>query len=237
MNSDRTKVDWCFSQKSKDIGFWYYTKEKITNISKLGNKYSAQIADYNVEVLFSSITKDEIDDVECQCSYYENEDNYCPHVYALVCAASNIKKENINFDINYINKYTKLNQKQIKEQFNKKNIDMIDLDLLGFKYEDLFEEQTEPIFDYLDEYIESMPMEVLQQARLKTIKENGDTSYLIKQYKTKKEKKIPKNGISVFNLFSLKNNKNKKINNNSYEPYQFEEEELEEDDYYYEDLD
>jgi len=90
----------------------------------------------------------------------------------------------------------------------------------------------ERLFDYLDSFIESLPLEVLEQARLNTIKENGDTSILDQAIRNKKESK----NNSFFGLFSSKNDK-KVPKNNTYEPYQFEEEELEEDDYYYEDLD
>lgn len=81
--------------------------------------------------------------------------------------------------------------------------------------------------------MKSMPLEVLEQARLNTIKENGDTSILDKAIKHKKEKELKNK--SLFGLFSSK--KDKKIaKDNGYEPYQFEEE-LEDDDYHYEDLD
>lgn len=92
----------------------------------------------------------------------------------------------------------------------------------------------EPLFDYLDSFIENLPLEVLEQARLNTIKENGDTSILDQAIKNKKEKELKNK--SLFGLFSSK--KDKKIaKNNDYDPYQFEEEELEDDDYHYEDLD
>lgn len=92
----------------------------------------------------------------------------------------------------------------------------------------------EPLFDYLDGFIESMPLEVLEQARLNTIKENGDTSILDQAIKNKKAKESKNN--TFFGLFSSKKDK-KLTKNDEYEPYQYEEEELEDDDYYNEDVD
>jgi len=47
-----------------------------------------------------------------------------------------------------------------------------------------------------------MPLEVLEQARLNTIKENGDTSMLDKAIKNKKEKELKNK--SLFDLLSSK---------------------------------
>lgn len=92
----------------------------------------------------------------------------------------------------------------------------------------------EPLFDYLDDFIESMPLEVLEQARSNTIQEDGDTSILDQAIKNKKEKELKKQ--SLFGLFS--STKDKKIaKSKDYNSYQYEEEELEDDDYHYEDLD
>ena len=103
------------------------------------------------------------------------------------------------------------------------------------------EEDDERLFQYLDKYIESMPLEVLQQSRMKIKQENGDTSIIDKAIynKIQKEQKS-KNKLSLFEIIGLlftEKNKNKCSANSEYEPYQYEEEELEEDDYYYEDMD
>ena len=103
------------------------------------------------------------------------------------------------------------------------------------------EEDDKRLFQYLDEYIESLPLEVLEQSRMKIVQENGDTSIIDKAINNKiqKEQKL-KNKTSLFEIIGLlfsKKNKNDYINNNEYKPYQYEEEELEEDDYFYEDID
>lgn len=103
------------------------------------------------------------------------------------------------------------------------------------------EKDDRRLFQYLDAYIESLPLEVLEQSRMKIMQENGDTSIIDKAINNKiqKEQKL-KNKVSLFEIIGLlfsRKNKNNYINNNEYEPYQYDEEELEDDDYYYEDMD
>lgn len=242
MKTERTKVDWCFSDKSRDVGYWYYTNDLITNVSKKENIYTCNCDKYNTMIQFYNNRKEEIDDLECTCSFYENEDNFCPHVYALVCYVFKVFKRESVYNNKLLEKYKNANITKIKKEFDNGNIDIIDLDILGYKYEELFPDRNnDTLFDKLDTYIESMPMDVLEKAKEQMILEGGDSSILDKAIKNKlKRKKI---GGSIFKefllgLFTDSGNNKKEFTNLSerdYEPYQFEEEELEEDDYYYED--
>ena len=72
MQTERTKVDWCFNEKVKEVGYWYYVNDLVTNISKNGNIYSCNIDKYDTRVEFSTNRKEEIDDLECDCPFYEN---------------------------------------------------------------------------------------------------------------------------------------------------------------------
>lgn len=124
-------------------------------------------------------------------------------------------------------------------------------------------EEDKELFEYLDQRIEELPMEVLEKTKEKTISENGDTEILDKAInnKIKKQKEQEKmlqrerklNRKSIFwtlistifgaskdnkklnNDFDLTSFEQEEINKGNYEPYQFEEEELEDDDYYFED--
>lgn len=254
MQTERTKVDWCFNEKAKEVGYWYYVNDLVTNISKNGNIYSCDIDKYNTRVEFSTNRKEEIDDLECDCSFYENEDNFCPHVYALVCYAFKVLKKSSGYSTKLLEKYKNKNINKIKKEFDNGNIDLMDLDILGYKYESLFPDRNnEPLFDRLDEYIESMPMEVLEKAKNQTILEGEDTSILDKAIKNKLaqqkkleeqerlERKRMRRAIfagfidGLFNSGKGSKQEQTNIYEKDYEPYQFEEEELEEDDYYYED--
>lgn len=254
MQTERTKVDWCFNEKAKEVGYWYYVNDLVTNIAKNGNIYSCNIDKYNTRVEFSTNRKEEICDLECDCSFYENEDNFCPHVYALVCCAFKVLKKSSEYSTKLLEKYKNININKIKKDFDNGIIDLMDLDILGYKYESLFPDRNnEPLFDRLDEYIESMPMEVLEKAKNQTILEGEDTSILDKAIKNKlaQQKKLEEQERlerkrmrrTIFAGFidglfnSSKGSKQEQTNiyEKDYEPYQFEEEELEEDDYYYED--
>ena len=115
-----------------------------------------------------------------------------------------------------------------------------------------YEDSDDPLIRSLDAYIESLPMEVLEKLDEENIKNDYDPRIIRKAIynKQKRKEKLDKenrrksiiglfNSISVFfNIFSNTKSKGKsKDILKDYEPYQFEEEELEEDDYHYDDLD
>lgn len=145
--------------------------------------------------------------------------------------------------------------------------------------------QEDPLFEYLDNYIASMPREVLNKVREDSIANGEDTEIIDRalkiqnknqkaidriskkldkiaqgieqqtneieeinkiynQRKQMQEEKQSKSSISLSDIVagvalgSLLTSKNKgKAESNGYDPWNFEEEELEEDDFYYEDID
>lgn len=256
MKTERTKFDWCFNDKVKEVGYWYYVNDLVHNVSKKGNVYSCNVDKYNTMLEFETNRKEDIDDLECTCSFYDNEDNFCPHVYALVCHIFNVSKEASSFDIDNLEKYKHVNVNKIKKEFDKGNLDIIDLDLLGYNYEELFPDRNnDPLLDKLDKYIESMPMEVLEKARKQDILEGEDTRILDKAIKNKithqkqleKKNKLERkrmrkvmfkgflDGLFGGNDNQCSSNDELESWKKDYEPYNFEEEELEDDDYYYDD--
>lgn len=130
-----------------------------------------------------------------------------------------------------------------------------------------------PIFDALDNYFASLPLNVLEEARKQNIENGEDTEIIDKaikerirkdaelkktqekivekerQYQREKRKVIRKSILAgIFSSFidnSINSNENSycdltsfekdQVNNGNYELFQFEEEELEDDDFYYED--
>ena len=117
----------------------------------------------------------------------------------------------------------------------------------------IYKKSNDPLIRKLDTYIENTPLEVLEKVSEDNIKNDRDNRIIEKGIKNKKKKSIKENKQSIFaginSFFSLFTSSSKNTNDNSnyssieeeeiakgnYEPYQFEEEDLEEDDYYYED--
>ena len=120
MQKERTEVDWCFKDNTKKVGYWYYVNNSLTNISNNSNVYYCNVENSKTKVEFSS-NKEEIEDLECSCSYYENEDNYCPHVYALVCYAFNVPKEPSKYSIKILEKYN--NPNEIKKELEEEKLE------------------------------------------------------------------------------------------------------------------
>ena len=245
---EKTNLDWHFNDKVKEVGYWYYVNDLVTNISVKNNVYSCDCGKYKTSIQFCGNKKEEIDELECSCSFYENEDNFCPHIYALVCYVFNVVKEDSKYNIKLLEKYKNNDVNKIKKDFDNGKIDLIDLDILGYKYEKLFPDRnSEVLLENLNKYIENIPIDILEKAKNDALLENEDTSILNNAIKKKsvhnkeREEKLKQKIIrNIFKAFIsglfigdklLKN----EVYEKDYESYQFEEDELEEDDYYYDD--
>lgn len=105
------------------------------------------------------------------------------------------------------------------------------------------------IYDVIEEKIESIPLELLREIRVKMINEKSDTKVIdkiINQKESNEEIELTNTDLlHMISLVNLTNNltknsnlmswEQKEVDNGNYEPYNFEEEELEEDDYYFDD--
>lgn len=120
------------------------------------------------------------------------------------------------------------------------------------KWEDENEyyDENDPLIKSLDNYIASLPLDLLEKVRIQNIKDNFDNDIIDKAIKTKKENlrkqkeeekalKKAKRGSFFAAIGNLLSSSNKKSSDDlfGYESYQYEEEEKEEDDYHYDDLD
>lgn len=104
------------------------------------------------------------------------------------------------------------------------------------------------VYSTIDETLANLDITVLEKVRQESIK-NGESTEILdkaieerkKRDKLIKEEKSLNKGIGLLGfisgLFQKKPKSNKLIEDKEYEPYNFEEEELEEDDYHNDDLD
>lgn len=117
------------------------------------------------------------------------------------------------------------------------------------------------IFDEIDDTLASLDSSFLKKARKEIIKNNGDTEVIDKAIEERKRrdkiiekeerqnKKIIRDAAIIgiasglipnkktSNHVDLMSSEKDLVSKGEYEPYQFEEQELEDDDYYYDDLD
>ena len=208
---ERTSHDWSFTEKCKNVGYWYYVNNYVSNVLKEGNKYSSKVDKYNVSVEFDDSLKTNLDDYICECCLHECEDNFCPHVYALLCYAFNVEKEKIDFNLDYLKQYKNLSKDKIKKEFNNKKLDIIDLDILGYNYEELFNnEEKEETYDLSNN--------------------NGCLIFgglLVGLLSSNNKENTHNNDLESWQQDLVKKG--------SYDSTSFEEEDLEDDDYYFED--
>ena len=168
----------------------------------------------------------------------------------------------INSGIDSIYKIEEL--KELKKIMKEYNFDLSYINEAIYNLKNnVYKESNDPLIRKLDAYIESTPMEVLEKVSEYNIKNDEDNRIIQKAIKNKKKKikelnnqkrkNVISNTLGAFSILdailSLFSSSTKRNNSNysdvendeilkgNYEPYQFEEEDLEEDDYYYDDLD
>lgn len=224
------------------------------------------------------ISNDEIDLLNKEdLEYYINDDgSSCLDLDGLLRVKYNSNKYNYtDFDIEILDDNINEMIEEIKD-INELEKYKIIMKNYGFstsfidkriynKKNGIIEELDDPLLISLNDYIASMPMEVLEKVRkdeaannegteiidraIITKKQNGGLQKLQKKEESKSRRKVGLLGLLSGLFFSNTNNKSSVItdglmpweedlvNKGEYEPHQFEEEELEEDDYYFEDDD
>ena len=176
-------------------------------------------------------------------------------------------KSNSNLFDKVINKRNILNIKAIEDMNKEEleyilyDCELSVVDLLRLftcmKKYDFNDFANETVKDYLKESIEDKELDELKEIRKEALKYNVDTKILddyIKAALSKKYKRNKKSGVSLSKAllmsFLLSDTKGANysdsdlmpweedtVKNGGYEPFNFEEENLEEDDFYYDDLD
>ena len=104
-----------------------------------------------------------------------------------------------------------------------------------------YEYDESDLFKLIDEKLSNTDLEILIKAKKQLKKEGKDTSIIDKAIKentsSQNKKNVKRKSILSEIIKNILNNKEDKkvVKNKNYEDYNFEEEELEDDDYYFED--
>lgn len=236
-----------------------YQNNKIKNLNNENNKYKAIVQgteDYNVEVEFDD--NDKIKNMKCTCSYYKKSNN-CKHISAVVFATKlRPYYEKIN---NYIDKELELLKTKYKNS-NEKNkiienkIKKIENDLIEKQglYQrlniaidiNIVEEDLEREIYYTKKAAENINRkheeEIRQTQSLKRKKHKPGILFGLLSWLFKVSNEVNKE-THDFKEYTDKELRNwdldddqiKEVREGNQEPWDFEEENLEEDDYYYED--
>lgn len=271
---DKSIYDNQFSPQIRARGERYFDQNKITNYESNNNNYNCIITGTNNYK--TSLTLDQnnnITNMNCTCPYYQDKNNNCKHIYALLykikCSNNKkiIKKEIEKYNQNIEKLVTKAYNHMLNNSTKYKDKDITKV----YYYYNDYKKYTSENTYYQNNYIlEDKLLEIL----INTINLSNELRYNIEKI-LKKEKidSYPSldtieeinnnpNRIRLIDVFDDKyprtyKRKHKKIrykytkqeldnygledwqqdlvNKGEYEPYNFEEEDLEDDDYYFED--
>ena len=267
---DKSIYDNQFSPQIRVRGERYFDQNKIINYTYNNNYYNCIVtgtSNYN-----TSITLDEnnnITNMNCTCPYYQDKNNNCKHIYALLykikCSNNKtiIKKEiekyNINIEklvtksYNYItnnkSKYENINVSNIYTYYrNYKNYssvnnnyknnyilenELLDILINTINLSNKLRYNIEKILQ--KEIIESNP----KLDNIEKLTKNPNRLRLVDVFDDKyprKHKKLRyKYTKQELDNYGLEDWQQDLVNKKEYEPWNFEEEELEDDDYYFED--
>lgn len=242
-------------------GIQYFIQNKIQDLNKQDNKYTAIVKgtnDYNVSITFSN---DDILSATCNCPYYEDKKEYCKHIYSVLY---NVKcKDNLLIINNILQEYI-TKEKEIIYKFKNSKVKFNNKNSILNHYEEKFKIYTRNIEKYsIDEdtllhllnlIIQDSYYLELELKNKKTIaEETKDKSYQkniqkqsnsnISFFKTmksmmrteeEKQKDYEEKLEKEMDKYALFDYERELVRKGEFEPYDFSEEEpLTEDDYYY----
>ena len=262
---DKSIYDDEFPPQIRMRGEKYYSENRINNFKKENNKYTCLIngtKEYNVSVTFK---RNKIIDAFCTCPYFKDENHKCKHIYALVYKVKchnnkekiikeikeqlRINNKMINNSKNYISKnisnFTFSAIEDYSFQLYRFNLLFGNLesristntleDTLIKNYNDLFSSS-------LDLYNNIMRILNTENERKTSNYNNSqanraafDVLLLQEMIKKHKNKNNNKSLEEEMNKYSLEEWEKELVRNGEYDPWNFDEDEPEEGDYYYED--
>lgn len=252
---DKSIYNSIFPLKIRQRGERYFDYSKIKNYNEDGNKYSCVVSgtdDYEVSITFQD-NSDKIVHMSCTCPYFEDKNSNCKHIYALLykikCSNNKailireiedyLKKTKIvihNFD-NFIenNKNTLSNYKvELYNSFVHKydsRIIYIEKIVNHLNYEDILANNLENIIKIYS-YLYSLIYNIMS-------KENNDDSDAEFLSENNIVNEIESNGSEYsdeeLDEYGLEDWQKELVKRGEYDPWNFEEEELDEEDYYSED--
>lgn len=245
-----------FKPQIRQRGMQYFIQNKVKNLTQKDNKYIATVKrtkNYKVNIIFDN---DDILSATCNCPYYEDNKEYCKHIYSVLC---NVKcKDNLSIVHNTIQdymikikemiynlKYLKLknnilNKYEEKIKIYEKNIEKYSMDedsllyLLKLIIQNTYylELELKDIKNIAEESKENTSSEIIKPPSnnisfFKTMKSLMRTEEeKQKDYEEKLEKEMDK--------YALFDYERELVRKGEFEPYDFSEEEpLTEEDYYY----
>ena len=271
---DKSIYDNLFLPQIRNRGERYFDQDKITNYINNDNNYKCTVqGTTNYETTISLDENNNITNMNCTCPYYQDKNNNCKHIYALLYKAkcSNNKKiireeiEKYNQIIerlvikahDYIEsnttKYKNIDVSKIYDYYRKYRYyaNLNDSYEKNYILEDTLIEnliRTINISNELRHNIEKIlkKEKIESSPTLNDIEEITNNPYKMKlidvfddkyprNYKRKHKKIRYKYTKEELDNYGLEDWQQELVNKGEYEPWNFEEEELEDDDYYFED--
>lgn len=283
-----TPYDNLFLPQIKSRGEQYYLDNKISNFKIENNKCTATITgteNYDVSIEFYKNKK--IKKVLCTCAYYQKDEKYCKHLYALLLEYCNstkldgyvnietykeIKKKEKRVNDNFYNRMLAIcdSMKEIientEEFYNSSEIEDDDItsmyeEIMTYKdkintygntkivdlNEELIEMAKDDLYE-LENLYDNLTLEykgILSNIETEESEETEDdeafiigSAYLLNAQENRKRQEqedYENERQDLRNTWGLMEHEIDEVQKGNYEPWQFEEDELEEDDYYYED--
>lgn len=252
---DKSIYDDYFTIKVRYRGEMYYCENRIKSFKKNDNTYSCIVVGnnkYKVNIRFDE--NDNIISTNCTCPYHKENNQNCKHIYALLykikCDSNRpiiIKEINDQYEStknmielarNYINNNNfSINDIIDFENYTKKDLLLIEEYKKGLdkKVEDNLLQNLKIILDIIKNLKKEIKNILNKEQEEKTITNNN----YIKE-STKKKEIEPMNDDNEelekeMDNYDLEEWQKDLVREGSYDPSSFDEEDLEEDDYYYED--
>ena len=280
---DISKYEKSFEPQIRFRGQKYYAENRVENVNRIGELWKCEVIGterYNVSIKFEN---DEIVESNCNCPYYEKDNQNCKHIYALLIKAkcegnlSKILEAITDYSKRMTNlvkeetEYIKNNQKSLKldsSEFATINSEMNDFVIKLTNASKTMEKNKyneSVLIDILISLIESSYKynQKIEEMLIKAGKvENpasidkvinsvgnsgigmGDiflgamaTNSASKHIQKKKTKNLNKELEDEMDEYCLEDWQKDLVRKGEYNPWNFEEEDLEEGDYFYEDPD
>lgn len=252
---DKSIYDDYFTTKVRYRGEMYYFENRIKLFKKNNNNYSCIVLGnnkYKVNIKFDE--NDNIISTNCTCPYHKENNQNCKHIYALLykikCDSNRsiiIKEINNQYEStknmiesarNYINNNNfSINDIIEFENFTKKDLLLIEEYIKGLdkKVEDNLLQNLEIVL-YIIKNLKKEIKNILNKEQ----KEINVTNNNYVKETTKKELIEPMNDENEeleeeMDNYGLEEWQKDLVREGTYDPSSFDEEDLEEDDYYYED--
>lgn len=258
---DKTIYNNLFKPQIIQRGIQYFIQNKIQDLNKQNNKYTAIVKgskDYKVSITFNY---DDILSATCNCPYYEDKKEYCKHIYSVLY---NVKcKDNLSIINNMIQDYI-IKTKEMIYKFKNSKVMLNNKNNILNHYEEKFKIYERNIEKYsIDEDTlihllkliiqDSYYLELELKNKKNIVEETKDKSYQkniqkqsnsnISFFKTMKsmmrteeerQKDYEEELEKEMDKYALFDYERELVRKGEFEPYDFSEEEpLTEDDYYY----